>query len=418
MTPRASVLVLDGQTNQALACVRSLGRAGYRVLVASERRWPLAAWSRYSRGGFRLPGQTVAAFAQLRAWAQRQRVGVVLPLTERACVLCNAERGAWERAEITVGCGPDVMLLPAFDKARTVERASSCGVAIPPTRAPDSLAAARAAADAVGFPCVVKPRFSNGWDGSGFLPDLGTAYVARPEDLDAAVQVRRQGAHWPLIQGFVPGQGKGVFALCDRGQVVAWFAHERLRDVRPSGSGSSLRRSVALAARLRDPAARLLADLEWHGPAMVEFRDDGAGPPCLMEVNGRFWGSLQLAIDAGVDFPALWLRILSGDTIAPTSGYREGVTVRWLWGDMKRFLYILEGPPPGYPGRYPTRWEGLRELFGSQPAGTRLEVWNRTDPWPAVGEWMEGFRDLLTQGKANGRASTVPGSSGRFRLAR
>jgi len=32
------VLVLDGQTNQALACVRSLGRAGYDVLVASDRR--------------------------------------------------------------------------------------------------------------------------------------------------------------------------------------------------------------------------------------------------------------------------------------------------------------------------------------------------------------------------------------------
>src|SRR3989442_5757355 len=176
---RARVLVLDGQTNQALACVRSLGRAGYRVLVASERRWPLAAWSRYRRGGFRLPGQTVAAFAQLRAWAQRQRVGVVLPLTERACVLCNAERGAWERAGITVGCGPDVMLLPAFDKARTVERASRCGVAIPPTRAPDSLAAARLAAEAVGVPCVGQPRLSKAWDRSGCLPDLGSALVTR-----------------------------------------------------------------------------------------------------------------------------------------------------------------------------------------------------------------------------------------------
>ena len=63
--------MLDGQTNQALACVRSLGRAGYRVLVASQRRWPLAAWSRYSRGGYRLSGQTVAAFAQLRVAYER-----------------------------------------------------------------------------------------------------------------------------------------------------------------------------------------------------------------------------------------------------------------------------------------------------------------------------------------------------------
>ena len=60
---RSKVLVVDGQTNQALACVRSLGRAGHEVYVASDRRWPLAAWSRYCTAAFRLAGETVPAFA-------------------------------------------------------------------------------------------------------------------------------------------------------------------------------------------------------------------------------------------------------------------------------------------------------------------------------------------------------------------
>ena len=42
---RERVLVLDAHTNQALACVRSLGRAGHEVFVASHRALPLAAWS-------------------------------------------------------------------------------------------------------------------------------------------------------------------------------------------------------------------------------------------------------------------------------------------------------------------------------------------------------------------------------------
>ena len=79
-------------------------------------------------------------------------------------------------------------------------------------------------------------------------------------------------------------------------------------------------------------------------------------------------------------------------------GYAPGVTLRWLWGDVKRFLYILQGPPPGYPGRYPTVWQGLGELFGRQPAGTRLEAWAPDDRWPAVGEWVQGIGEL-----ANGR---------------
>ena len=82
----ATVLILDGQTNQALACARSLGRAGYRVLVASHFRWPLAAWSRYSKGQFHLRGETLEEFANLRKLARNEGVGWVLPLTERACI--------------------------------------------------------------------------------------------------------------------------------------------------------------------------------------------------------------------------------------------------------------------------------------------------------------------------------------------
>jgi predicted ATP-grasp superfamily ATP-dependent carboligase len=399
MKSTATILVLDGQTNQALACVRSLGRAGCRVLVASHRARPLAAWSRHSAGSFRLAGQTREAFAELRAWAVKSGVNVVLPLTERACLLMNAERERWEARGVTVGCGPTPMLAAAFDKAKTLRLAESCGVRTPPTHFPRSLAECRAAAEAVGFPCVVKPRESNAWDGERFLPDRGCAYASSINELLAAVASRRQGDEWPLIQGYVAGTGKGAFALCDSGRVVAWFAHERLRDVNPTGSGSSLRRAVRLDERLRGPAEKLLAAMRWHGPAMVEFRDDGAGAPCLMEVNGRFWTSLQLAVDAGVDFPRLWAGVLRGEAVEPVQSYAEGVTLRWLWGDVKRLLYVLRGRPAGFAGAYPTRAEGVKELFGAQPAGTRPETWRAGDRWPAVGEFVQGVSEVLSLGE-------------------
>jgi predicted ATP-grasp superfamily ATP-dependent carboligase len=394
MTGRERVLVTDGQTTQALACVRSLGRAGHEVLVASTRAKPLAAWSRYCRAHLRVAGETVPAFVALREWAERRGVTLVLPATERACLLVNAQRDRWEAAGITPACGPDAMLLQAFDKVRTLELAAECGVRTPPWRSPESLADCQAAAREIGYPVVLKSRFSNAWSGEAFIQDLGTTYVRRPEELERAVLARRQGPFWPVIQGFVPGRGAGVFALATRGRAAAWFAHERLRDVRPSGSGSSLRRSVALDRRLAAPAERLLAAMAWDGPAMIELRDDG-GEPCLMEVNGRFWGSLQLAISAGVDFPRLWVEALRGAPVEHGDRYRAGVTLRWLWGDVKRFLYILQGAPAGYPGRYPTIWQGLRELFGRQPAGTRLEAWAPDDRGPALGEWVQGIGELL-----------------------
>lgn len=395
MTSAPTVLVLDGNTTQALACVRSLGRAGYAVYIASDRRAPLASWSRYCRGKFRLRGETVAEFAAMREWARSRGVRVVLPLTERSCLLCNADAAAWRGRDMILGCGPDTMLLEAFDKARTLQRAMARGVPVPPTRLPTSLAGFHTAARELGFPCVIKARFSHARQGDEFLPDPGVAYVNDVAALTPAVLARRQGDAWPLIQRFVTGRGKGVFALCDHGRPVTWFAHERLRDVRPSGSGSSLRRSIPLDARLRESAGRLLADLEWHGPAMLEFVDDGVSPPRLMEMNGRFWGSLQLAIEAGADFPALWVRVLTGEHLPAPVPYDSGVVLRWLWGDVKRLLHVLRGPPPGYPGSYPAIWKGVRELFGRQPPGTRLETWDRTDPWPAVAEWVQGIGELV-----------------------
>lgn len=406
------VLVLDGQTNQALACVRSLGRAGYRVLVASRHRLPLAGWSRWSAGHRRLGGDTAAEFAALREWAAQREVAMVFPMIESSCLLCNGEREAWESAGIRVGCAEPATLVQAFDKGRTLEAAEACGLTIPPTRLPSSEVEFARQATELGYPCVVKARFSEVLVDGTLLRGGGASYVGGPADLAAAVRENRQGPHWPILQKFVPGRGKGVSGLCDRGRPLLLYAHERLRDVRPSGSGSSLRRSIPLEPRLREPVERLLARLEWHGPVMVEFRDDGESSPWLMEVNGRFWGSTQLAIEAGLDIPRAWAELLEGKRVAPVSEYASGVTLRWLWGDVKRLLTILKGRPPGFPQAYPTRLEGVAELFRRQPEGTRLEAWNRDDPGPAVGEWAQGIGELLDLGLSAARATVRSGRAG------
>lgn len=391
---RGRALLLDGQTTQALACARSLGRAGFDILVASTLSRSLASWSRYCVAHHRLETESLLSMARLRDWARANGATVVQPLTERSHVLVNAERSRWEADGIIVASAEDSILDRAFDKARTLRIARESGAAVPTMRIPGSLDDCADVAHAVGLPCVVKSRFTSTWDGSQVLRDAGTSYVRTPAELRQAVLRHKQGDYWPIVQQFVHGIGKGVFTVCDRGHPLAWFAHQRLRDVRPTGSGSSLRRAAAVDPRLLEPARDLLGAMQWHGPAMVEFRDDGRAP-WLMEVNGRFWGSLQVAISAGVDFPRLWMDVVHGmPTTAPTA-YRQDVTLRWLWGDVKRFLNILAGPSRGYPGRFPTRWAGMLEILGPQPAGTRSETWDPSDPWPALGEWIQGIHEVF-----------------------
>ena len=173
------ILVLDAHSNPALACVRSLGQAGYRVLAASPVRMPLASWSRHCRGSFRYEGPTLPAFRKVREWARRQEISIVLPVSEESCALCNMERQAWEAAGMIVGCAPAEILASAFDKASTFKAAEQCGLRSPATEYPETLEQAIEAGERLGYPCVVKPRFSQCWNGTRFPCAMAAVTASR-----------------------------------------------------------------------------------------------------------------------------------------------------------------------------------------------------------------------------------------------
>ena len=130
---------------------------------------------------------------------------------------------------------------------------------------------------------------------------------------------------------------------------------------------------------------------------MVEFKRDGAtGTPYLMEINGRFWGSLQLAIDAGVDFPRLLADAALGRLPATPPEYRDGARTRWWWGDIDQLVTRLKRSaaalhlPPGTPGR----WATLARVLVPGLSPGRHEVFRLADPRPALFESIEWFRSL------------------------
>ena len=146
-----------------------------------------------------------------------------------------------------------------------------------------------------------------------------------------------------LLQERVVGPGVGIFLLIWDGVLRATFAHRRLREKPPSGGVSVYRESIAADPALVERSRQLLAHFGWQGVAMVEYKvDERTGIPVLMEINGRFWGSLQLAVDAGVDFPRLLIDCAEGK---PTRRTRRRITVgsrlRWWWGDVDQLLLRL-----------------------------------------------------------------------------
>ena len=125
---------------------------------------------------------------------------------------------------------------------------------------------------------------------------------------------------------------------------------------------------------------------------MVECkRDLDRGGWRLIEINGRFWGSLQLAVDAGVDFPALLVRAALGSPLAPPPAWRAGVRLRWEWGDVDHLLLRLVRSreqlalPVGEPGRP----GAVAAFFAHLPGRDRLEMLRFGDLLPFVVETLE-----------------------------
>jgi predicted ATP-grasp superfamily ATP-dependent carboligase len=150
---------------------------------------------------------------------------------------------------------------------------------------------------------------------------------------------------------------------------------------------------------MREYAVRLMGHLKWNGVAMVEFKVDKLiGSPMLMEINGRFWGSLQLALDAGLNLPYLLVQMVNGVRLdVADHPYRVGTKSRWLLGDLDHLLIRLTKSDEKLhlDADAPSRWRCLARFLKMYEADLHYEVERVTDPGPAWQEYRSWMKGLL-----------------------
>jgi len=386
-----SVLVTDAGGNHALAVVRSLGRRGIRVAAADSAWCAKASFSRYCATRAVYPSAThgIAGFLSgLLRLLERLKPALLFPMTERTIMALLAGRAAVESRVTIAPLPPDGALCVAFDKEETLRLARSLGIPVPRTISPRSLDDLAAVRDSIVYPAVIKPRRSEfATLDDRIIPGGTAAYCFDPGDLAARYLAVHRRALLPLIQEFIPGPGYGVSVLCVHGTIRALFAHRRLRTIRPTGSGSSLRESVPPPPDMVEAARALLGTLRWHGVAMVEFKlDPRDGRPKLMEINGRFWNSLPLAVAAGVDFPFLLYSLATEGDVPECFEYRPGVRCRWLVGDAQHLAGVLRGRPAGWPDAFPQRGRSVADFMKFVGRDLHYDDLWLSDPLPFVAD--------------------------------
>jgi predicted ATP-grasp superfamily ATP-dependent carboligase len=394
---RRHILVTDGEQRATLAVVRSLGAAGHAVHVCAPVPHSLAGASRFAASEQAVASALTAPdyFAdEINTLIDEKKIDVVIPMTEPALLALLPRRERFPGVLIPfVGAESFAAI---SDKQALLDAAKEVGIHVPvQTVVPDAAAVGSVDVTEIQYPVVVKPARSVS-TGAGDRLKLSVRHAASAVELRAILTGMDERAYPLLLQQRIIGEGVGIFVLVWDGELVAQFAHRRIREKPPSGGISVYRESIPVDPDLLRMSLALLARFHWQGVAMVEFKIDArTGTPYLMEINGRFWGSLQLAIDSGVDFPRLLIEAATGQHPATITRFRTGVRSRWFWGDVDHLLARLRRTseqlalPPGAPSRS----RAFRDFF-SHHTGDVSEIFRRDDFRPFLRESVQWFQQL------------------------
>jgi hypothetical protein len=242
---RRTILVTDASRGCAIAIIRSLGRAGYRVVAADSEPRSLGFYSRWAAAAHEYPPPERSAkrFCDtIESIVSAENVDLVMPVTDFTQLPLATERLRFvERTRLAIPSHESLAI--TSDKNRTLTLARQLGIAVPETRLVQD------AAEAVAAAAISAGR----WSSSRNSPSVSRV---APRNAIASCQLRgfghRADAPHERVRGplrraaaaLCPGQGCGVEALVSEGRTLRAFQHVRVREVPPTGGASSYRRSV------------------------------------------------------------------------------------------------------------------------------------------------------------------------------
>lgn len=298
------VLVTDGEMNKSLAVVRAIEDVTSFVGVTQHYPISPAGVSRFADVSHRVDTESPERYVdELVRVVRDGEYDQLLPVGGRTFELVSEHR---DRFDVPVG---DILpsreaMRVAVRKQETYDLAERQGVPAPVSMSLLDETDIDDVAETVGYPAVIKTgvetekRFVRVVDTES---QLRTAYHEYTQDHDSP----------PIVQEYLPGVGRGYFGLLIEGELVGGYAHRRIREYPPEGGASACAES-SQDDELREYSERLLAPLEWTGVVMVEFKEAADGTPKLVEINPKFWGSLDLAIASGMNFPKALIEYTNG----------------------------------------------------------------------------------------------------------
>lgn len=381
----AEVLITDGENRIALSVLRSLARRNIQTAVVGESARALSFFSRYCKNKIISPSPKTETAKFLRTVKKAMRengIGLLLPISDLSIMPISAHRDELVTSHARLALPSHKSVEKAFDKSTTTQTAVTEGIPIPLIFSIHNSEELKEASRRIPYPAVVKPRNSWAWKNGQALYKR-PAFVNSAPELIATYEAIHADFAFPMIQEFVPGNNVDIAVLCDHGQPKAACAIKEYRTDPVTGGNSVYRETVEMDSKLAQHAFRLLKAIDWHGIAEVEFKIDSRdSKPKLMEVNGRFWSSVDVAIKSGIDFPYLLYRQAIGEKVTPSFTYKTGVKFRWLLGDVHNLTAVFRGEPKFSKISLSAKFKVFLEFMKLYEKGINYDLLSFDDPLP------------------------------------
>jgi protein-tyrosine-phosphatase/predicted ATP-grasp superfamily ATP-dependent carboligase len=383
------VLILGSEPRIAVTIARSLNLWGIPVYVATtsgrENRIVSASIEEFVclPNVRNTPSDFINALIDL---IRSKGIDMLIPATDSALV---AVRDHYQELSsiLHLSCPAPNVVERVLDKSITLKIAKQCGIATPIDYSAEDIIKLEALRNELRFPIIGKPR-------SKIEPGaFKIRYFRQFDDLRRAFGADIDFGKGILLQEYYSGEGVGVEVLMHRGEPITVFQHCRLKEYPSTGGVSVLAVSEPVNPDLERQAITLLCHLEWDGIAMVEFRrNKGTQNPVLMEVNGRYYGSLSLSVQAGIDFPYYEWQLAHNERPQPPATYLTGLRWRWTNGEVIR-LHDLWAGSNGLPSRQ-SLYNELISFFHDLLPPTKDALWQWNDPLPQLLELYSSFKKL------------------------
>ncbi len=385
------VLIMGGIPRIVIPIAHSLHRNGITVdvtdfnLVPSVRSTAIREFRRIPRPHV----DPVQFVQQLRDFIQQGGHDMVVPADDQVLVAMGEHYNDFK--DLThFACPPPEITARVLNKASTLEAAQKCGIQIPNTKLIFSTAQLLELVGSVPFPWVIKTGSKE-----TRVEETKSYTFSTADELKSKFPTNREFIPPLLLQEYCPGVGVGVEMLIHQGECLAVFQHRRLQEFPYTGGYSVTAIAERPAPVLVEKSLALLRALRWEGPAMVEFKvNTGAGNAVLMEVNGRYWGTIALPIIAGINFPLYHWQLAHGEIPAVPDNYAVGTKWRWTAGHIHRLHGLLLASRRSASARN-ALFLSLAQLPTGFGPSLHDALFRVSDPIPAISEFSEALRSVF-----------------------